>query len=192
MTLRLGEFRRGLLLLCLLAPALAPAFLHADPAGGSMPHQEVVSYALVEIGVDYNSGQISVSPESALIYLQWDPEQQDPLKPVQARFKVEGLRPDHVLYIAPKPGTVDGVFPIPDAFQGRPAYRIDGAHNSIQTGEVVRLPNLVRDRGYLEPVAPGEAYSESWTYDVIVVDSEGHVVLEVDPEIIIAGHPPCC
>jgi len=159
-----------------------------------VPQQEVVDHEEVQIFIDYQAQTITVSPETVQITFQWDPQRQDPLKATQARWVVRGLAKDHHLYLVAKEGNVDGVFAFPDSFRGRAAFRIDGTKNAIATGRVLELPELEPGKGYTswarsQAVETGEPYVVSWTYDVVVTDASGEVVLEVDPEIVINAHP---
>jgi hypothetical protein len=165
-----------------------------DPESGGTPTQEVFDQEVVEIRVDYRAKRISVEPERAKIYFQWSREGRDRLKPVQARWLVKGLDKDHVLHIVPKDKAPKGVFPIPGEFGRREAYTVEGGFNSIVSGEVLRLPKLVKDKGYVD-LERGESfnadrpYTVVWPYDVIVANRDGEVLFQVDPEIIILGHP---
>ena len=170
--------------------------LNAAPRdrGPDKPTPEVFDQEVVKIWVDYRGESIMVEPEKAKIYFQWNREEKDPLKPVQVRWLVKGLSKDHVVHIVPKEKAPDGVFPIPEEFEGRPAYSIQGEFNSIVSGEVLRLPYLVKDKGYVN-LKRGEAFGEDnpykvvWYYDVIVADRRGRVLFRVDPQVVIHGHP---
>lgn len=174
-----------------LALALSVMLRVEAPALAEMPAPEIVTEETVRVHVDTEAGVLSVEPPTVRIFLQWDPDRQDPLLATQVLWRVTGLQAEEVLWIRPKPGMPD-IFPVPDDLAGRPAFRVDGRHNAIRSGEAIRLPQLVRGRGYLgeERLAPGaEPYSESWAYDVVVTDLDENVLLEIDPQVVVSGHP---
>jgi hypothetical protein len=183
------------------------------PTSSPQPRQEIFDQEVVEIYVDYAPNDaktdaekseqrsskkitgIRVEPDVAKIYFQWKSDRKDSLKPVQARWVVRGLQRDHILYVVPKEGAPEGIFPIPDdEYGGRRAYRIDGKNNSIRSGEVLQLPELVKEKGYLNPrreraAASGDYYTFPWHYDVVVTDQQGNELYKIDPQIDISGHP---
>jgi len=180
-------------------------------SGAKKPRPEVFDQEIVQITVDSRKKSITVEPERAEIFFQWHRKKRDHQSPDQVRWVVRGLERNQVLHIVPKEKSPEGVFPIPRKFQGRPAYSIDGRRfNSIVSGEVEELPCLKRDKGYLgrgdrgdckdvrekaggeyrgDSRGEGGKYTVVWAYDVIVADRNGEVLFEVDPEIVIAGHP---
>ncbi|MCB1033157.1 MAG: hypothetical protein KDD47_04910 [Acidobacteria bacterium] len=158
------------------------------------PSPEVFDQEVVTITVDYEKKSIQVEPESARIYLQWNDDDHNPLFPVQARWVVKGLQRGHVLYIVPKKDAPRVEFPFPKEYRDRPAFYIDGENNSIVSGEPHSIPGLIKGKGYTdrrrhERAKNDEPYEVRWPYDVIVTDGKGEALFQVDPEIVVAGHP---
>ncbi len=164
----------------------------AKPA--KRPRAEIFDQEVVKIEVDYRNKKISVAPESVKVFLQWDEKRKDRLKPVQARWVVEGLKRGHRIYIVAKKDAPKVEFPYPSRYEGRPAFMIDGKNNSIRSGEPLSIPGLKKGKGYSKrderyTRGEGKPYSVTWSYDVVVTDRNGREIFSIDPQLIIVGHP---
>ncbi len=193
---RVAGWLAGCLMGCLtLSGGCSAGLLEPAPRSHprSKPRPEIFDQEVVNLTVDYRRRTIRVEPDSVRIYLQWDEKTQKPLLPIQARWVVKGLKQNHVIYIVAKEDAPDVRFDFPVRFEEQPAFYIDGANNSIASGEVLSIPGLAKDKGYSNPKArydQDEPYKVVWPYYVVVTDGRGGKELfRVDPEIVVHGHP---
>lgn len=188
---RTAAWVMGSLLCCLTVTGCSTTTVDASP--GRKPRPEIFDQEVVKITVDYERESIRVEPESVKIYFQWTEKHKDPLRPVQARWVVKGLRKNHVVHIVSKEEKPKVRFPFPRRYRGRPSYAIDGKNNSIVSGEVQELPDLKKNEGYTDRrrdrYDDGDPYEEVWRYDVVVTNRRGQELFRIDPEIVVAGHP---
>ena len=150
--------------------------------------QEIVQIRVGRGGLEF----CPPAGEPAVIYFYRRGEGPEPGLPNQVEWLVSGLDAKHTLHITPKEGSSEEIFRFPKTYNGRPAFTIPGEFDSIVSGPAIRekaTELFERKREVHLDEASGYHYVV-WRYNVTVVDSEGKVVAEYDPEVRIKMHPP--
>jgi hypothetical protein len=127
--------------------------------------------------------------EPSVIFFFAEGEGPEPGKPNAVRWEFAGLEAGHKVYITPKEGSSTTLFAFPELYDGKPAFVLSPPNDTLYSGPAIKESFSRLFENAKGNFSEGEKPYISWFYSVEIVDSEGKVVAEIDPETQVQRYP---